>query len=473
MKKRLLSPFLTHKSNNSITIYSKNNNNNNTTNKAIKNIIMKNKQTRNIANTKLDTKEEIPNTGNNNSNSTEQNTIKFSNKLKYKQLPNLDKKYNSPKCRYEEKINYTKIFKEKHSSYKNILDSITESKSFRTIGNMKSSFNAFSPKRNGAHKNRCETTMKSLYRKLLIGQKNEIEKIQTKIKAIKELKHQIRIQNNTGKLNFTDNSNTDNSDNDITRQQETEITFYNNSLNDTKKEYLPIRYFDILRDDLNSYYNNDYITSLKKLDNDILIKDLKNLINKGVKLQTDHQKNYEILIKDFRFYQRLYKTNNKNYRAIFKKYNKLHSKLLSNDYSEELNRYNLTNGINSRKKIIENNELRLWDSLISKNIYEMKNKNKITELFLYICDKYQNTLNRLSLRFYSNLKKRYNKKKINKNINSIENEGHDKIVKKNNKNNKNYTKPICVVYKNIKRSSSNTPKFRSIGLPSNKKNFKV
>ena len=437
-------------------------------------IISKNNQTRNISNTKIYTKEELPYTRNNNSNFTEPNTIKFINKLKYKQLQNLDKKYNSPKCKHsvENKINSTKIFKEKYLSYKNLLNSMTPSRSFRTIGNIKSSFNAFSPKRNENNRNRCETTMKSLYRKLLIDQKTEIEKIQTKIKAIKELKHQIRIQNNTSKFNATDNSNTDNSENDITRQEETEITFYNNNLSDTKKDFLPIKYFEILRDDLNSYYNKEYIASLKNADNSILIKDLKNLMNKGIKLQSDHQKNYEILIKDFHFYKRIYKKSNKNYRITFKKYNKLKSKLLSNDYIEEINRYNLTNEISSRKKIIENDELNLWNNLISNNIYDIKNKNKIIELFLFICNKYQNSLNKLSLRFYSNLKKKYNRKNSNfKNINSKEKDGRDKKVNKKNKNNKNYTKPICVVYnKNIKNTSSNTPKFRSIDLTSKKKN---
>ena len=474
MKKRLLSPHLTHKPINSISYNSKNNNNNYLTNKATKNNIMKNKQTRNINKKKIDTKEKTPITRNNNSSFTEPNTMKFLNKLKYKRLSNVDKKYRSPKCNkhsVEHKINSTRIFKEKFLSYKNILDSLTARRSFRTIGNSKSSFDAISPKRNDAHKNRYESTIKSLYKKLLIDQKSEIEKIQTKIKTIKELKNQIRIRKKNIKLNITDNSNTDNSENDITRQEETEITFYNNNLSDTKKEFLPIKYFEILREDFNSYYNNGYITSLKSVNNNILIKDLKNLINKGIQIQMDHQKNYEILIKDFNFYKKIYKKNNKNYRLLFKKCNKLKSKLLNNDYAEEINRYNLVNEISSRRKIIENNELNIWNCLISNNIYDVKDKNKIIEIFLYICNKYQNCLNKLSLRFYSNLKKRYNRNKINCNdMKTIENDGHYKRINKNNKSNKKYNKPICVLYnKKAKNSSSNTPKFRSIDCSSKKK----
>jgi hypothetical protein len=104
---------------------------------------------------------------------------------------------------------------------------------------------------------------------------------------------------------------------------------------------------------------------------------------------------------------------------LFKKINKLHGKKLYNDAKDKrkmLYNENINNFIDIRKNIINNSEFGIWDKMMEKAnrvLIKKNNKNKMINIFLNICEKNESHLNKLSLKFYKEIKYKISKSNIN------------------------------------------------------------
>ena len=77
------------------------------------------------------------------------------------------------------------------------------------------------------------------------------------------------------------------------------------------------------------------------------------------------------------------------------------------DKKKELYNENIVIFIDDRKKIIKKEEFPIWDKMVEHaNItaIQKNNKARITDIFLEICDRNENNLNKLSVKFYKEIK---------------------------------------------------------------------
>jgi hypothetical protein len=109
--------------------------------------------------------------------------------------------------------------------------------------------------------------------------------------------------------------------------------------------------------------------------------------------------------------------------------NKLQTKKLCQkltDSKKDLYNENINNFIKIRKKIMNTGELEIWKKMMenTKSISLNSNKSKLIDVFIRICDKNENNLNILSMKFYKNLKNKnininaFNKQQKNLNLSS-------------------------------------------------------
>ena len=108
---------------------------------------------------------------------------------------------------------------------------------------------------------------------------------------------------------------------------------------------------------------------------------------------------------------------------MMKKNNKLQSKIMNNLFlNNNLNIFLLGNKqyLSSEKTIIDKTEINILNNYKDKtNTNANKNnenktdkKNKLIEMFLFVCEKNVNNLNSLTKRYYYEIKKKKNKNKI-------------------------------------------------------------
>ena len=73
---------------------------------------------------------------------------------------------------------------------------------------------------------------------------------------------------------------------------------------------------------------------------------------------------------------------------------------------KEINNETVSNFIKVRKKLIKDSEIPIWNKLMTfdKSSNIDNSKNKMINIFLNICSKRENKLNKLSLKFYNEIK---------------------------------------------------------------------
>ena len=171
--------------------------------------------------------------------------------------------------------------------------------------------------------------------------------------------------------------------------------------------------FEALKNEFFLLYPNNYSNKIK--DNNGLL-EIQLIIDSSLALQYKHQKEYIKLFKFINNNKNIINNYQKQYISLVKKMNKLQTKKLCQniiDSKKDLYNENINNFIKVRKQIINSGEIVLWKKMIENTNSSSlnSNKNKLINLFIKICDKNENNLNILSMKFYKELK--------NKNINKI------------------------------------------------------
>ena len=183
--------------------------------------------------------------------------------------------------------------------------------------------------------------------------------------------------------------------------------------------------YEGLKNDFLLLYSNE---NIKKMNNDVLLLELQLMIEKILILQDKHQKEYINLFNSININKNVFNTYQNKYILLFKQMNKLQAKKIFNDIKDkkkELFNDNITNFINTRSKIMNKGEFIIWRKMMEKSNKSKtidNNKSKITNIFLNICSKNENILNKLSFKFYKEIKNRQTKninKKSVKNINKF------------------------------------------------------
>ena len=184
--------------------------------------------------------------------------------------------------------------------------------------------------------------------------------------------------------------------------------------------------FEALKKEFFLLYPNNYLNKIK---DDEGILEIQLIIENALVLQNEHQKEYIKLFKLINSNKNIINNYQKQYVFLFKKMNKLQTKKLYQnitDSKKDLYNENINNFINIRKKIMNTGEFELWKKMNTKSISLNNNKAKLINVFINICDKNENNLNILSMKFYKELK--------NKNININVFNKHHKNLNLSSKN---------------------------------------
>ena len=291
-----------------------------------------------------------------------------------------------------------------------------------------------------------------------INKKNrkDLNAINTDDKMFMPIFSRINKENFSNKLiknNFPTEINNDNRNNYcsiITSE------FYNknNKIMNNKNNYRDIilndnmninKDFENLKNDFLLLYPSNYSNKIKNEDGFL---EIQFMIEKILCLQKEHQKAYMTLFSSIDFNRSIINYYQKKYISLIKKMNKLKTKIISNDIIDikrELFHENVNNFIGVRKKLLKEGEFLVWNKISensNKSYALSNNKNKIINIFMNICGQNEKNLNKLSLKFYKEMK--------------------NKIIIKNplNKNNKNplnlSAKIVTNIKKKINKNNSNT-----------------
>ena len=191
-------------------------------------------------------------------------------------------------------------------------------------------------------------------------------------------------------------------------------TYYENINNNSEQEnnYVKDNY-ERLKIDFLLLYSDENIKNINKEDSFL---EMQLMGEKLLKLQHFHQIEYNQIFNSIIQNKKNIINNQNLYVQITKKMNKLQIKRLQNSFNNnEVFNENINNFINVRRKIMKNSEFSIWEKLMmDSNKTSIRNniKNKMINIFLNICSKNENKLNKLSLKFYNEIKE---KEKQNKN----------------------------------------------------------
>ena len=182
--------------------------------------------------------------------------------------------------------------------------------------------------------------------------------------------------------------------------------------------------FETLKKEFFLLYPSNYSNKIK--DNDGLL-EIQLIIDNTLALQNKHQKEYIKLLKLVNANKNIINNYQKQYISLVKKMNKLQTKKLSQniiDSKKDLYNEDINNFIKVRKKIISTGEIVLWKKMIenTSSVSLNSNKDKLINIFTKICDKNENNLNILSMKFYKELRnknKNFNKNPFLKQHNNI------------------------------------------------------
>ena len=165
--------------------------------------------------------------------------------------------------------------------------------------------------------------------------------------------------------------------------------------------------YEKLKSDFLLLYSEE---NINKINNDILFFEIQLMIEKILGLQNEHQKEYISLFSSIKSNINILKNYQFQYLSLFKQLNSLRSKKLYHDNMDkkkELYNENIIIFIDDRKKIIKKEELPIWDKMVEHanlTAIQKNNKTRITDIFLSICDRNENNLNKLSAKFYKEIK---------------------------------------------------------------------
>ena len=178
--------------------------------------------------------------------------------------------------------------------------------------------------------------------------------------------------------------------------------------------------YERLKTDFLLLYSDE---NLQMLNNETLFFELQLMIEKILTLQKEHQKEYIYLFKSLNSNKNIFSNYQNQYFLLYKQINKLHGKKLYNDAKDKrkmLYNENINNFIDKRKNIINNSEFEIWDKMMenaNRVMIKKNNKNKMINIFLDICERNESQLNKLSLKFYKEIKNKINKANNNNIVN--------------------------------------------------------
>ena len=214
----------------------------------------------------------------------------------------------------------------------------------------------------------------------------------------------------------------------------------------------PNKDFENLKNDFLLLYPTNYSNKIKNEDGFL---EIQFMIEKILSLQKEHQKAYITLFNSINFNRSITNYYQKQYISLIKKMNKLQTKKICNDIidiKKELFYENVNNFIGVRKKLLKDGEFLVWNKITensNKSDALSSNKNKIINIFMNICGQNEKNLNKLSLKFYKEMK--------------------NKIIIKNplNKNNKNPLNLSAKIVTNIKKRINKNSSNIEINFPCN------
>lgn len=194
--------------------------------------------------------------------------------------------------------------------------------------------------------------------------------------------------------------------NDISKNIITNNDNDNNSFEDTPMVNNNENY-EKLKSDFLLLYSEE---NINKINNDILFFEIQLMVEKILALQNQHQKEYISLFNSIKSNINILRNYQFQYLSLFKQLNSLHSKKLyheNKDKKKELYNENIIISIDDRKKIIKKEEFPIWDKMVEHADFaaiQKHNKSRITDIFLAICDRNENNLNKLSDKFYKEIR---------------------------------------------------------------------
>jgi hypothetical protein len=179
-----------------------------------------------------------------------------------------------------------------------------------------------------------------------------------------------------------------------------------------------INYYDKIKNDFISFYNNDYIKLIK--DNFSLF-ELKLFIEKIIELYKTYKMKYNSLYSIFQEYKKFILLYQYKILCLSKQYSKLRNKIISLESTKnklEINRNELNDFLFEPNKIFNSGEFNqifenlynLNDLIFNKDYNNNSNKNEIKKkklffIFEEICEKNEKNLNSLAKKYYHDLKK--------------------------------------------------------------------
>ena len=239
---------------------------------------------------------------------------------------------------------------------------------------------------------------------------------------------------------------------------------YNENINnnyDEENNYSKDNY-ERLKIDFHLLYSEE---NIKNINNEDSFLEMQLMGEKLLKLQHFHQIEYNQIFNEI-IKSKKYILNNQNlYIQLTKKMNKLQVKRLQNSLNnDESFNEPISNFINVRRKIIKNSEFSIWEKLMldsTKTSIKNNIKNKMINIFLYICSKNETKLNKLSFKFYNEIKEKQNqnkssdKKSANKKKNNYKSLEENKTISIDTKINPHNFNNLSI-NKTSKNSQNNT-----------------
>ena len=220
--------------------------------------------------------------------------------------------------------------------------------------------------------------------------------------------------------------------------------------------------YERLKIDFHLLYSEE---NIKNINNEDSFLEMQLMGEKLLKLQHFHQIEYNQIFNEI-IKSKKYILNNQNlYIQLTKKMNKLQVKRLQNSLiNDESFNEPISNFINVRRKIIKNSEFSIWEKLMldsTKTSIKNNIKNKMINIFLNICSKNETKLNKLSFKFYNEIKEKQNqnkssdKKSANKKKNNYKSLEENKTISIDTKINPHNFNNLSI-NKTSKNSQNNT-----------------
>ena len=190
------------------------------------------------------------------------------------------------------------------------------------------------------------------------------------------------------------------------------------NINNEDNDDSTINYYEKIKNDFISFYNDDYIKLIKGNFSQF---ELNLFIEKIIELYKAYKMKYNSLYSNFLEYKKFFLFYQYKFLCLSKKYNKLHNNIISLESAKnklEINRNELNDFLFKTNKIFGSGEFNqifenlynLNDLIFNKDYNNNSNKNEIKKkklffIFEEICEKNEKNLNSLAKKYYHDLKK--------------------------------------------------------------------